>query len=151
MPKDARKNKSGEHNGQSISPNQDKQVNPPKKSRTDKTNLTNMDRSMEGPPDIADTSPIENIQSTIEIDSVDTQNAYNRPPRWEFIKNQTSNRYSPSNLPPYIVHIEANPSVGNLGNLHPMKLGKILAEKVSFVSDIRRLGKNIISINFSRT
>jgi len=29
-----------------------------------------------------------------------------------------------------------------------MKLGRLLADKVSFVSDIRRLGRNIISINF---
>jgi len=46
------------------------------------------------------------------------------------------------------VHIEANPNASNLGNLHPLKLGKILADKISFVSDIRRLGRNIISINF---
>jgi len=77
-------------------------------------------------------SPIENIQSQVVIESLDNQFVLNQLSRWDLIKNQLSNRYSPSNLPP-VVHIEAKPDVGNLGNLHPMKLGRLLAEKVSCI------------------
>jgi len=45
-------------------------------------------------------------------------------------------------------HVESKENTGNIGNLHPMKLGKMLAGSFSFISDIRRIGKNIISINF---
>jgi len=49
MLKAGRKNRPEEYNGQNTSSNQDKLVNPPKKSRTEETNLGGMDRSIEGP------------------------------------------------------------------------------------------------------
>jgi len=36
----------------------------------------------------------------------------------------------------------------NISNLHPMKLDKLLANSFSFITDIRRIGRNIISVNF---
>jgi len=47
-----------------------------------------------------------------------------------------------SNLP-YVVHIDSKENSGNIGNL-----GKLLANRFSFISNIRRIGRNIISINF---
>jgi len=37
---------------------------------------------------------------------------------------------------------------GNIGNVHPMKLGKVLADHFSSIRNIKKLGKNIIVINF---
>jgi len=51
---------------------------------------------------------------------------------WEFISSQTNNRYT-SSKPPYVVHIEFKENMGNIGNLHPMKLGKMLANSFSFI------------------
>jgi len=60
-----------------------------------------------------------------------------------FINSQKNNRYSPSNCPPFLVHIE---SVD--GNIRPMRLGKLLAEHFPAINNIRRLGRNIIAVNF---
>jgi len=57
-------------------------------------------------------------------------------------------RYSASNLPPFIVHIESKSDSENLGNLHPMKLGKLLAGRFLSLSDIRRIRRGISSVMF---
>jgi len=36
---------------------------------------------------------------------MDAQFVPNQTPKWDFIKNQLSNRYSPSNLSPYILRL----------------------------------------------
>jgi len=58
--------------------------------------------------------------------------------RWDFIKNQKRNRYSSKNCPRYLVYLEA--IVSNIGNLHPMRLGKSLMNDISAIINIRRLG-----------
>jgi len=45
-----------------------------------------------------------------------------------------------------LVHIETID--GSIGNVHPMRLGKALADHFPAIQDIRRLGKNIITVNF---
>jgi len=57
------------------------------------------------------------------------------------------NRYSASNLPPFVLHIKSKSKSENLGNLHSMKLGKVLAGKFT-LSDIKRIGRGIISVKF---
>jgi len=59
------------------------------------------------------------------------------------------NRYFASNLPSFVVHIESKSEFENLGNLHLMKLGKLLAGKFSSLLDIRRIGRGIISVKFN--
>jgi len=66
--------------------------------------------------------------------------------RLEFINSQKNNRYTASNHPPLLVHIESMD--GNIGNVHPMSLGKVLADYFPTVQSIKRLGKNIIAVNF---
>jgi len=46
-----------------------------------------------------------------------------------------------------VVHIESKSELENLGFLHPMKLGKILNDKFSSLSDIKRI-RGIISVKF---
>jgi len=58
------------------------------------------------------------------------------------------NRYTTSNLPPFVVHIESKSESNNLGNLHLMKLGKLLEDRFSSLSDIKRIGRGIISVRF---
>jgi len=53
---------------------------------------------------------------------------------------------TPSNLPSYLVHIESMDS--NIGNLHPMRLGKILANRFPAIINIKRLRRNLIVVNF---
>jgi len=95
-----------------------------------------------------DENPSHFVQNQVTIDADGSYSAINHFSRLDFINSQTNNRYTPSNLPPYVVHIESKENMGNIGNLHPMKLGKLLANEFSFISDIRRIGKNIISVNF---
>jgi len=66
--------------------------------------------------------------------------------RLDFINSQKINRYSSSNHSPFLVHIESLD--GNIGNVHPMKLGKILADYFPAIQNIRRLGRNIIVVSF---
>jgi len=47
-----------------------------------------------------------------------------------------------------VVHIEFKNNNENLGNIHPMKVGKYLAKNFSFISNIRKIGKGIIAVNF---
>jgi len=39
-------------------------------------------------------------------------------------------------------------SLRNIGNVHPMRLGKALADHFSSIRNIKKLGKNIVAINF---
>jgi len=60
--------------------------------------------------------------------------------------NQRNNHYSP--LSPFLVHIKSKNNSENLGNIHSMKMSKILANNFSFISNIRKIGKGIITVNF---
>jgi len=63
-----------------------------------------------------------------------------------FINAQKKNRYSSSNHPPYLIYIET--LNGNIGNVHPMRLGKAFSVHFPAIQNIKRLGKNIIAVNF---
>jgi len=95
----------------------------------------------------SDGNSLHFVQNQVTIEAEGSHPGINQFSRLEFISSQI-NRYSASNLPPYVVHIESKESMDNIGNLHPMKLGKLLTNSFSFISDIRRIGKNIISVNF---
>lgn len=70
--------------------------------------------------------------------------------RDQFILSQKSNRYSSFHLLPYSIYIEGVGDIfrNNIGNLHPMSLGKILCKKCSHIKNIKRIGKNLINVNF---
>jgi len=61
------------------------------------------------------------------------------------------NRYSTSNLSPFVVHIESKSESDNLGNLRFMKLGKLWAGRFPSLSDIKRIGRSIISVKFKHS
>jgi len=63
--------------------------------------------------------------------------------RLEYIKSQRNNRYTSVICSPYLESID-----GNIGNLHPMSLGKALAEVFPAITNIRRRDRNLIVINF---
>jgi len=146
MPKSGKKNRFGHRIGQDSSPNQDKLSNPLKKSRTEKDSTLTTTGNGESFGASDGNSP-HSVQNLVTIDVDGSHAGTNQYSRLAFINNQTNNRYAPSNLPPYIVHTESKESMGNIGNLHPMKLDKLFANS-SFITDIRRIGRNIISVNF---
>jgi len=144
-----KKSRTKDRNGQGFSPSQDKINNPLKKTRTEDTRTTEpQDMEMSQMNPIAGCS-MDQVQSQIVIESENSSlpelNSYSRV---EFIKNQRKNRYSSLNLPPYIVHIKSKNNDENLENIHPMKVGKILAKNFSFISNVRKIGKGIIAVNF---
>ncbi|XP_036146975.1 uncharacterized protein LOC118647013 [Monomorium pharaonis] len=71
--------------------------------------------------------------------------------RSQFVNSQRGNKYSSNSLPPFVVHMEGIPDTpeSNLGNLHPMSLGRSLCSKFNHVKEIKRLGRNIIKIIFT--
>jgi len=85
-------------------------------------------------------------QVTIESPFSPPEQARRVNDRWEFVNSQKKNKYSASNCPPFLVHVESKD--GNIGNVHPMRLGKALADYFPTISSIKRLGKNIIAVNF---
>ena len=55
-------------------------------------------------------------------------------------KQKLINEYSPVHTGPYIVVVQGKQ--GNIGNLHPLKLGKILYEKGQYnIDNIKQTGK----------
>jgi len=147
MPKSGKKNRSSDRIGQDSSPDQDKPSNSLKKSRTADDNLMNI--SNNGTNLIpSDGNFLHFVQNQVTIEAEGSHPDINQFSRLEFISSQINNHYSASNLPFYVVHIGSKKNMGNIGNLHPMKLGKLLANSFSFISNIRRIGKNIISVNF---
>jgi len=144
-----KKNRSFESKSNPSSPNDKRIGNSPKRSRTedkhppvggdviDNDGLPGMEFSM-----------LENVASQVTI--MDTSSSSptdgRKNSRWEFIKSQKKNKYSSSNHPPFLVHVESTD--GNIGNVHPMRIGKALADHFSSIRNIRKLGKNILAINF---
>jgi len=98
--------------------------------------------------DKMDYTVVENVANQVTIiesqDLGTTSGLTNN--RLSFINAQKKNRYSSSNHPPFIVHIESLD--GNIGNVHPMRLGKALSGRYPSIQNIKRLGKNIIAIRF---
>jgi len=97
-------------------------------------------------PDIKN-SNIDNIANQIVIETTTPSSLLNETPynRLDYIKFQRNNRYSSSNCPPYLVHVESLDC--NIGNFHPMNLGKVLAEIFPAIINIKRRGRNLIVIN----
>jgi len=97
------------------------------------------------PPNIVDMDNVIN-QITIEPESHSTSSVTGMNNRLIFINFQKPNKYIVSNCPPYLVHVKS--LEGNIGNLHPMSLGKALADSFPAIINIKRRGKNLIVINF---
>jgi len=63
--------------------------------------------------------PLDQTVNQIMIESKSSLLMLNSYSRLKFIENQRKNRYSPLNLPPFVVHIESKNTSENLGNVHP--------------------------------
>jgi len=97
------------------------------------------------PSDVIMEDVINQVTIDPEIDSASV--AYELKNRLDFIKSQKLNKYSSSNCPPYLVHVES--LEGNIGNFHPMSLGKALADSFPAIINIKRRGKNLIVLTLS--
>jgi len=84
-------------------------------------------------------------QITIELEVSSLPSNSESSNRLSYINSQRSNKYSSSNYPPYLVYVESLD--GNVGNFHPMRLGKALADSFPAITNIKRRG-NLIVINF---
>lgn len=104
-----------------------------------------MDSDLNNPLDKTLTDQSSNI---IDVPSDSTV----LPNRHISILNQSKNNiYNSKNLPPFLVHVES--LNGNIGNLHPLSIGKILYKHLNFndpISNIQKIGTNLIGINFKR-
>jgi len=95
-----------------------------------------------------------NVQSEV---TVDTEPSMEIEPimskREKFINSQLSNKYSRFNTAPFSVLVESlstdNDAYSNIGNLHFMKIGKMLNGKFKSITSIKRRGRSCININFS--
>jgi len=96
------------------------------------------------PSEVVMEDVINQVTIELEMDSAPLVNEPNN--RLDLIKSQKSNKYSSSNCPPYLVHVES--FEGNISNFHPMSLGKVLADSFPAIINIKRRGKNLIVINF---
>jgi len=141
-----KKNRSFESKSVSSSPGERKSGSSPKRCRTEASCSMDNDNLIDN--STMDFASADNVVSHITIESasspIDGSSGADR--RLNFINSQRNNRYSASNSKPFLVHIESADS--NIGNVHPMRLGKVLADHFPTINNIRRLGKNIIAINF---
>jgi len=104
-----------------------------------------MVRDRDIPPEVVSVDYISN-QITIEANTSSPTSNIEKRGRLEYIDSQRGNRYSSSICPLYLVHVESLD--GNIGNLHPMSLGKTLADIFPAITNIKRRGRNLIIINF---
>jgi len=143
-----KKNRSIEE-GESRSPPKSRVLgNSPKRSKLEFMGRDLMKGMLQEGTNLQNTIDIDNVvnQITIEPESQSTSSVTGTNNRLTFINSQKSNKYIASNCPPYLVHVES--LEGNLGNLHPMSLGKALADSFPAIINIKRRGKNLIVINF---
>jgi len=144
-----KKNRSFESKSSPSSPSERKTGNSPKRSRTEASHSTLViENSITENSPIMECSNMDIVANQVTIESsLSPSSVYKRNNnRLEFIKSQKNNRYLASNHPPYLVHIESID--GNIGNVHPMSLGKALADHFPTIQNIKRLDKNIIAVNF---
>jgi hypothetical protein len=65
------------------------------------------------------------------------------------LDQQKNNRYKSSNNFPYVVNIESKEDSNNLGNIHPVSIGKKLFEaNLNNIDKIRKIGRKIVEISF---
>jgi len=142
-----KKNRSFESNSDPLPSGEKRIRNSPKRSRTEKklTELIN-DSIRDKSSNEMEITNLENVASQITIEGSFSPALPNKGVnnRLEFINSQKNTRYSSSNYPLYLVHIETIDD--NIGNVHPMRLGKVLAEHFPAIQSIKRLG--IITVNF---
>lgn len=101
-------------------------------------NLKDMDQQQLEQRDMELTVTEDNSQPLPKVQNVNIEERNQQKPR---------NEYSPVHSGPYIVIAQGKQ--GNVGNLHPMKLGKMLYEKGEYkISHINRVGKNKLEIVF---
>jgi len=144
-----KKNRSIDSNSDPSPPGDIKLGNSPKRSRKDNRTATSVNVSTaEISPNRMDIMNLEEVASQVIVVNSPPSEGVNSITnnRLVFINSQRQNRYSSSNHPPYLVHIETID--GSIGNIHPMRLGKALSVHFPAILNIKRLGKNIISVNF---
>jgi len=146
-----KKNRLFELNPSLSSPGDHNGGNSPKRSRKGYDPLVASDVSAgDNNPDKMEFTVVENVASQVTVAESPELGASSglTSNRLSFINAQKKNRYSSSNHPPFIVHIESLD--GNIGNVHPMRLGKALSGHYPAIQNIKRLGKNIIAVRFKR-
>jgi len=149
MQKSEKKNRFSDCIDHNTSPNQEERNNPSKKSRTDELQSLETLAVEVIPSSSVKVCSVSNVQSqVISIASDNSHQVIKQFSRLDFINNQLINHFSASNLLPFVVHIESKSESENLRNLHPIKLSKLLADKFSSLSDIRRIRRGIISVKF---
>jgi len=144
-----KKNRSLDTSSSPSSPNEKRNGNSPKRSRFEgNRSMSQIDKSPREDSSYMDCSILENVASQITIANTPSPvyGDIGKNNRLEFIKSQKKNRYTPSNHPPFLVHVESTD--GNIGNVHPMRLGKTLTEHFPSIQNIKKLGRNIIVVNF---
>jgi len=144
-----KKNRSFDSKSNPPSPGERRSGNSPKRSRTDANfSMHGGENNLDESSSIMECANVDMVASQVTIGSSSPPSSIftRNNNRMEFINSQKNNRYSASNHPPFLVHIESTD--GNIGNVHPMSLGKALADHFPTILSIRRLGKNIISVIF---
>lgn len=156
-----KKNNSNRRNG-SNSPQSE--TDPCKKCRKE-DQPTNMNIPGDAQPEISHSEVIRTIVDSPEESNRSSTQEYYTPPqekaknaRDELVKSQLGNRYSASSALPFIVFIERavqDPEPPQthrkfIGNLHLLAISKRLCNQFKNlkITEIRRVGKSLISINF---
>lgn len=105
---------------------------------------------MADPPGGSESPPPKPPDKKIMNNTI-SENKSNNSEKFDF----TINNYCYLDLPPFIVIVESNgnedESEKNLGNLHPMALGRILKNnEITGIETITRKGKNRLGIEFNK-
>jgi len=144
-----KKNRAIDSKSSPPSPSEKRNGNSPKRSRMESNRPPTVeDDSINEGLSNMDCTIVENVASQVTVSNTFSPSSVDRGinNRIEFINAQRDNRYTSSNHPPYLVHVESMD--GNIGNVHPMRLGKTLIEHFPSIQSIKRLGRNIIVVNF---
>jgi len=141
-----KKNRSFESNPDPLSPGDKRIGNSPKRTKTEKKCIDPISDPIRSSNEMEVTN-LENVASQITIEGSFSPTLPNKGAsnRLDFINVQKKNTYSSSNHLPYLVHIEI---IDNIGDVHRMRLSKAFAEHFPAIQSIKRLSKNIITINY---
>jgi hypothetical protein len=103
-------------------------------------------------PLLDDTSMDTGLGRVEEITSNDLEHNYESRNRGNvnvLFNADINSFYDETDVEPFIVHIESLPGTGNIGNIHPLAMGKkLFSSKIEGVSEIKRSSKNRIVCTF---
>jgi len=105
-----KKNKSFDSKSSPSSPNEKRNGNSPKRNRTEGNySLTAADKNTNENLSSMDCSILDNVASQVTIVNTLSPSSLDRGnnSRLEFINSQRKNRYTSSNHPPFLVHVES--------------------------------------------